>query len=124
MDATEILKLIGGVQLGYATESELQSQLHELLKTTAFEVIREHKLSSRDRVDFYLKSERRNVALECKINGSVTSVMSQLARYAESDDVSEIVLVTSKRVHLAAEAFREKEILGKPLYGVWIGGMR
>lgn len=123
METSEILRLIGSVRFGYATENELQQQLHELLKTTSAEVIREHRLSSRDRVDFFLKSERRNVALECKIKGSVTAITSQLARYAESEDVSEIVLVTSKRVHLAAECFREKEILGKPLYGVWIGGM-
>lgn len=123
METSDIVKQISSVRLGYATENQLQQQLHELLKTKNLEVIREHRLSARDRVDFLLKFEQRNVAIECKIKGSGTAITSQLARYAESDDVSEIVLVTSRRVHLAAECFREKEILGKPLYGVWIGGM-
>jgi len=68
--------------------------------------------------------ESRNVALECKISGSPTSVMAQLARYAESSQVDDVLLVSSRRVLLASEAFREQAILGKPLRGVWVGGLR
>lgn len=70
------------------------------------------------------KHEGRNIAIECKIKGSATSVMAQLARYAESVQVDDVILVTSRRNHLASEVFREGVILGKPLAGIWIGGMR
>ena len=119
-----IITLIQSVQLGYSTEDQLQSDLHELFQRSNLDVIREFRINARDRVDFLVKAKDCNIAVECKVKGSASSVMAQVARYAESDQVSEIVLVTSKRMHLASEAFRERVILGKPLTGVWIGGMR
>lgn len=108
----------------YATEAEMQQDVELLLARDGFEFKREFKLSSRDRVDFLVTHESRNVALECKISGSPVSVMSQLARYAESSKIDGVLLVSSRRVLLASEAFREQEILGKPLRGVWVGGFR
>ena len=119
-----IASLIQSVRLSYSTEHELQTDLHELFRQHGCDVIREFRINARDRVDFLVKAKDCNVAVECKVKGSASSVMAQIARYAESDQVSEIVLVTSKRMHLASEAFRERVILGKPLIGVWIGGLR
>jgi len=124
MSAQQIIAVIKSVQLGYATEAELQTQLLDLLKGEQLDVVPEFRLSARDRVDFLVNLPQCKIALECKIKGAPTTVVAQLARYAESPEVNEIVLVTSVRKHLAAEAFREREILGKPLHGVWIGGMR
>ena len=122
MSAEEIIELIRSKHFGYATEQELQQQMWVLLTSSGLNVNREYRLSQRDRVDFMVTAETGNVAVECKIKGASNSIVSQLSRYAESSEVSEIILVTSKRIHIASEAFREKMILGKPLHGVWIGG--
>lgn len=123
LKSQHIITLIQSVQLGYSTEDQLQSDLHELFRRSGLDVVREFRINARDRVDFLVKSKDCNVAVECKVKGSPSAVTSQLARYAESDLVNEIVLVTSRRMHLASEAFRERVILGKPLAGVWIGGI-
>jgi hypothetical protein len=122
MSAETIIELIRSKHFGYATEQELQQQMWLLLTSSGLDVIREYRLSQRDRVDFIVRTETGNVAIECKIKGASNTIVSQLSRYAESSEVAEIILVSSKRVHIASEAFREKTILGKPLFGVWIGG--
>lgn len=120
----ELISIIESVQLCYTTEEIMQQQLHELFQARSIDAVKEFRLNARDRVDFLAKTMNGNVAVECKTKGSPQTVMAQLARYAESDQVQSVLLVTSRRNHLASEAFREREILGKPLAGVWVAGMR
>lgn len=124
MISDSVIRLIESVQLSYATEVGLQEQLHGLFLSARFDFTRECRLSPRDRVDFLVNTASGNIAVECKTAGAIATITRQLSRYAESSDVHEIVLVTSKRKHIAGEAFREQSILGKPLRGIWIGGFQ
>lgn len=114
---TEICHLLTSHRIASGTEDVMQWQIFQLLSPTV-ECEREVRLSARDRIDILTAC---GIGIECKIKGSPASVMSQLLRYAESDRVKSLILVTSKRTHLASQLFKEKQILGKPLIGIWLG---
>lgn len=114
---TQVMEYLSGHRIAYSTEDVMQSQVYSLLLPIV-ECQREVRLSARDRIDLLTAC---GIGIECKVKGSPAAIVGQLLRYAESDQVKMLVLVTSKRTHLATELFREKEILGKPLYGVWTG---
>lgn len=105
-------------RIAFSTEDIMQQQIYQLLLPTV-DCRREVRLSGRDRIDLLTAC---GIGVECKIKGSPSSIVAQLLRYAESDEVKSLILVTSKRTHLTSELFRENECLGKPLHGIWIGG--
>ena len=114
--AERIIMRLSDYRLDATNEASLQRQVHELVSEIC-ECRPEVRLNSRDRIDFLADS---GVGIECKVKGSAASVVSQLLRYAESDQVNELILVTSKRLHLAMPPFQDGELLGKPLFGVWV----
>lgn len=100
-------------RLAQNTERELQSAIADALTQARIPFEREAKLSSRDRPDFLLE---QGVALEVKTKGALSSVCTQLTRYAEHDRVTVVVLVSTRRVHVAPE-----ELAGKPVLSVCVG---
>jgi hypothetical protein len=76
---------------------------------------REVKLNATDRIDFLVGT----VGIECKVDGSKNAVASQLLRYAESDRISGLILVTIRNTH----RFGGTELLGKPLRVMRINGL-
>lgn len=112
----EIQILLSRYNIGYATEAIMQEHVHELLSSIVA-CSREVSLSTRDRIDVLTEC---GIGIECKIKGSPSAIVSQLLRYAEHDRIKALILVTSKRTHLATACFQEKQILGKPLIGVWV----
>ena len=114
---TQIHRQLSGYSIAYSTEQVMQQQVYALLLPIV-DCRREVRLSPRDRIDLMTEC---GIGIECKIKGSPTIIVNQLLRYAEHDAVKSLILVTSKRTHLTTELFREKEILGKPLLGIWVG---
>jgi len=108
----QLAQEFGRRRFAFVDEAELQLAIEAMLLECGQTYAREVVLSPRDRVDFMLG----NTALEVKIKGSQPAVLEQLERYANSDQVSAIVLVTS-RFQLRA---MPPEINGKPVSVIYL----
>jgi hypothetical protein len=95
-----------------AAEKDLQDRIAAALTTGGIEHLREYNLTPRDRVD--LMAGR--VAVELKVAGDSGSVRRQLTRYANSDEVDALVLVTTRARHRNLPP----TLNGKPLFVVWL----
>lgn len=93
-------------------EKSLQEGLELALGPTT---IREYPLPPHGIVDFFALSK---IAVEVKVRGARNAVLRQLARYATHTSVEGIVLVTTRSVLRAMP----KDICGKPLAVVYVGG--
>lgn len=115
MTASEIADIVRGFAYAYRNEADVQAAVVELLSSKGHAVMSEVPLTDRDRIDLVVD----RVGVEIKIKGSAANVARQLQRYAESDLIDELVLVTGISRH---EAFLGATIGGKPVTVVWIGG--
>jgi len=91
-------------------EEELQCCISEALFKYGVEHQREVRLNDRDRIDFLTTA---GVGIEVKTKGSPTQIARQLSRYTESEQVKELLLITTKATHRAR---LPDELHGKPLY--------
>jgi hypothetical protein len=110
--AKSVARLLEQARFRFTDEAGLQAGIGALLRAglpSSTDVVREHRLSGRDRVDFMVGG---SVAVEVKIHGSDASVVRQLIRYAEHDAVRAIVLVTSVARHVTV---MPDALMGKPL---------
>lgn len=73
-------------------EKELQASIAEVITRTDLPVEREKALGPGDRIDILVAG----VGIEVKVAGSVETVQRQLLRYARSEMVEALVLVTSR----------------------------
>lgn len=94
------------------SEEDLQAWLGELFEQHGFRARQEVQLSASDRVDFLVDG----TAIECKVGGSQAAALRQLQRYAESDQVEDLLLVSTRRMHTGLPT----TIRGKPLQVVWV----
>ncbi|WP_345477972.1 hypothetical protein [Nesterenkonia rhizosphaerae] len=86
----------------------MQSTISEALTSAGIDHTREYRLSRRDRIDFLIGT----VGIEVKIKGSRADVIRQLGRYAESQQITELILACSMRRLLYGVP---NEILGVPV---------
>lgn len=103
MNSADITRAIKSHTFKFSSETELQNMIHKLLP----DATREKKLDA-DRVDFFLDG----VAVEVKVKGSAHDVLRQLQRYAQHEEVTEILLVTSRSMH---QSLRNEKLNGKPV---------
>jgi hypothetical protein len=114
--AAAVCALLGAYRFRAVNEAELQRGIETVLVEAGYKFTREKHLSRKDRPDFLLED---GVAIEVKIDGSLTAVMRQLSRYAEQPTVAVIVLVTTR----ATQAVRiPQEFCGKPVRVVLLAG--
>lgn len=91
----------------YLNEIDLQDDIERLLKEARCPYSREHRFSKRDIVDFLVA----DIAVEVKIDGSVTEITRQLHRYAQHECVRALVLITTRaRHHSVPTVLRNKRI--------------
>lgn len=91
-------------------EVAFQEMLDTVLRDGGFNVIREFNLGfGHGRIDFYLPEQK--IGIELKVKGSPSEVIRQMHRYAQSELVDSLVLVTGR----ARLDFGSKELNGKPL---------
>lgn len=114
--AERLLHLLAGYRFRPAGELDLQEALARIFEAEGLQVLREHRLSNRDVVDFFLPE---GVAVEVKVTGGTLDVARQLQRYAEHPEVLALVLVTTRR-RLVLEL--PDMIGGKRLFKVALGG--
>jgi hypothetical protein len=88
-------ELIRSRRYVYASEVELHAQLEQVMLDARLPVLRELRLSSRDRIDFLIG----DVGIEVKVKGERTP-LRQLTRYAGYSTVSGLLLVTTRAAAL------------------------
>lgn len=98
----------------FRSEADLQASIAETLTEHKVDADREVRLSDEDRIDFMVG----RIGVEIKIDGTARTVLRQLRRYAASDQVDALVLVTNRATHLRLP----EQIDGKPLLVRFIGG--
>lgn len=90
----------------FSSELQLQDGIENALRADGVVFERERQLGH-DRVDFFAGG----VALEVKVDGSLSAVTRQLHKYAQHPDVSAVVLATTRMLHDRMPA----EMCGKPV---------
>ena len=96
IQAAAVIRTIRGCRFRYADEDQLQEGLTAALRAAGFEPEREVILSPRDRIDLLVD----RVGIETKVAGRRDALRRQLERYAESDRVDVLVVVTNRVRHL------------------------
>lgn len=95
MNAEQLAVLLSGYRYRGACEDDYQQGVARVLEQEGVDHRREVVLSARDRIDFMVGG----LGVEVKMKGSVTRLLRQLGRYAEHEDVEELLLVaTSTRL--------------------------
>ncbi len=79
----------------YFNEDQLQEAAARVITEAGFDVQREVRLSPRDRIDLLAG----RVGIEVKVDGGTAAVLRQLTRYAQSGQVDELILLTSRARH-------------------------
>lgn len=94
--AEDLARIIEAHRFRYANEDELQEGIAAVLTSKGVAVEREVRLSTFDRIDLLIG----DVGIEVKVTGAGSSVGRQLARYATSDRIAGLILVTNRLRHL------------------------
>lgn len=113
--AERICKLLEVYACIAESEQQLGDAVTELLDKNKISYEREKRLSARDRLDFFIDG----TAIELKIDGSWSDLLRQLDRYAESDVVTELVVITTSRRLAAMPA----SLRDKPVHVAYVGGL-
>ena len=117
-------------RFNFTTESELQEGVATVLKIHGLPFVREHRLDKRNRLDFFLDrffldpaatAHGAGVAIETKIDGSLSALTRQIHRYAQFSQV-EAIVVLSRRANAGN---LPDTINGKPIHVVtlWSQGL-
>lgn len=114
--AVEVASLLRRYRFRFVDEMQLHAAIAGAFADAHVEAEREVRLSRRDRVDFLVA----DVGVEVKVKGATAAVEQQLRRYAESDRIRALVLVTSCARHAAIA----RELDGIPVEFVSTFGMR
>lgn len=112
--AADVATALRAHRYQFAHEDDLQAGIAEALTAARIPYQREVRLSATDRLDVMV----HGVAIEVKVAGATDRVLSQLQRYASHDQVTDLVLVTTRARHCALPAL----VGGKPLAIVHLGG--
>jgi hypothetical protein len=105
--AAVVAEAIERFRFRYSSEDQLQEGLAGALAAAGIVAEREVRLGPRDRIDLLAG----RVGIEVKVKGAASDVARQLARYASSDRVDELVLVTTRSSHWRVP----RTVNGKPV---------
>lgn len=113
-EVDEVLAVLRSKRFLFTREDDLQEAVADALVAEGLAPVREVRLSPRDRIDVLVG----NVGIEIKVAGKPHSVSAQMERYAASDRLDALVLVTCRARHRPPA-----ELLGKPVHVVFLGGL-
>jgi hypothetical protein len=113
MTSDAVCRALYNAKYHYHNEKELQRGVGLVLTGLGVEYEPEFQLSPRDRIDFLVG----DLGIECKADDStggtsLAAVTRQLMRYAHSDKVKEIILLTTMSKHKNLP----ESLNNKPLY--------
>ena len=101
-------KLLSNQAYTITEERLIQDKIEAVLNTKKVQHLREAHLTKRDRIDFLVGT----IGIEVKLKTPVTQVTRQLHRYAQSDLISELLLITTS----PSLAQIPKEFNNKPIH--------
>ena len=104
-----------GVTFLTRDEAELQHLVARELTRSGIEHEEQVKLGPGERIDFMCGA----VGLELKTMGGLAPLIRQLDRYAESDRVAALVVLSTRR----QLTFLPSELRGKPVLGLPVGAL-
>ena len=96
----------------FSNEYELHAGVAQVLTSMGLEFHKEVLLAPKNRIDFLVG----RIGIEIKIDMSLAGVTRQLWRYADSDQIEAIILVTTRHAHRALPL----EMKGKPIFVVYL----
>lgn len=105
--AKVIAELLSRYRLRCGTEDELHNAIQRVFFAEQVGFVSEVKLGPHDRIDFMVG----RVGIECKVGGGLSDLTRQLWRYAEHEDLDELLVVTTRQAHLSAPT----RLYGKPV---------
>lgn len=103
-----ICALLDSHRFNFQTEGELQNGIAAVLTDQRIPFVREHRLTGADRIDFLAAG----LGIEIKVGGSLSAIIRQLHRYAQSAEITALLLVTTKASHLEYP----QSLNGKPVH--------
>ncbi len=94
MTAEELCLLLERSVRGIGTEDAVQRAIADVLRNQRPPIAfaREVRLDKANRIDFMVG----HIGVEVKIGGGISALIRQLARYAEFDQVGDLVLVSTR----------------------------
>lgn len=90
-EAERLIRLIGSARVDLSTEAAAQRGLAKLFEAEGIPFEAELRLTAADRIDFLIG----RVGVEVKIGQPRRAILRQLERYAGSDRLDELLLVSS-----------------------------
>ena len=93
--AADVVSALADFEFHYSDEDMLQEGIAAALTARGFEVCREVRLNSRDRIDLVVE----RIGIEVKIAGGAPSVRRQCDRYLKSEAIDEVILVSTRPRH-------------------------
>ena len=96
-------------------EADLQDAVASALELARIPFAREVRLDARNRLDFMVE----RIALELKVDGSLSNLTRQVHRYLEDDRVEGILIVSTRSNHRRLPL----ELRGKPVRALIVGGV-
>jgi hypothetical protein len=94
--AAQVREALARYRMPVSVEKAMQDAVESALLAEGLDFKREVTRGA-DRIDFVVGS----VGVELKVKGSAAEVLRQLERYAAWDDLTELLLVTTRGHHLA-----------------------
>lgn len=106
----QVLGALRELRIGVLSdEFELQACIEGVLRSSGIPYQKEFRLAPRNRIDFLLNG---GIGLEAKRGKpNKTSVLKQLERYAAFDEISAIILVVDRNVHIPISVLGKRCIL-------------
>jgi len=102
-----IVEIFAGCRFAYGDEEGLQAGLAAALEDADYSVRREVRLDGQSRIDLLVG----RIGIEVKVAGKPDAVLRQVTRYAHSDLIDGIVLVTTRVRHRMPDVINGKPIV-------------
>jgi hypothetical protein len=115
-EADRLVRLIGSARVDLSTEAAAQRGLAKLFETEGIPFEAELRLTASDRIDFLIG----RVGVEVKIGQPRRAILRQLERYAGSDRLDELLLVSSAPFPSAGFEIGGKPVLVVSLSTGWL----
>lgn len=106
-DAREIFDLLRNKRFMLSNEKSVQADIEKLFKSLSVSHKREHILDENNIIDFLMDN---GVGIEVKIKGQKRAMYKQCERYAQFEDIKQLILLTSVSTGMP------QEINNKPIH--------
>lgn len=114
-----IMTLLPRFAYRFSDEASLHAGIGHVLSEAGIAFEREYIAGPQDRFDFLCPP---GIVIEAKIHGSISPALAQCARYAAREDVSAVVLATSRAWGRAPKLASNATLHGKPMRVIHLRG--